>query len=91
MHIITQATLMPTAHWGPVPGAGTISFCPHQGHTWLGSRVYSLEEGGGEKCLVSLGSSRCGEQKKQAPILSRFLPSKGMAQIGPIRNGWGFP
>lgn len=26
------------SHQGPVPGAGNISFCPHQGHAGLGKK-----------------------------------------------------
>lgn len=61
MHIITQMTLMATAgidtregsHQGPVPGAGTMSLCPHQGHVRLGKAlVHSAAHQGGVRGLA---------------------------------------
>jgi hypothetical protein len=49
MYIITQTNLTATvaidthgdSHWGSVPGAGTMSLCPHHDHTRLGTSLLS--------------------------------------------------
>jgi hypothetical protein len=68
MYISTQTSLTPLAtfnshggsHWRPVPGAGTMSLCPHQGQ----ARLSSVENTANEKseccCVRTVASTLLG-------------------------------
>lgn len=77
MHVITQISLKSTAvidihegsHRGPVPGAGTLSLCPHQGYTRLSKGLRRvLGKATFMEAINQMGLSNSEEYPQEASI-----------------------